>query len=507
MLKSTFYYSKVLLKNPLFLFLIPFLIVMLFFTKEAFSTSIFDFVKHFYYGFIIVNLFFLITTTTTTNKDFEIHNYLERNPLKKQYTILLASFWINIVLLFIPILFIVCFQSNDSNFYIMMRGILHFSVLWILTNLLSATMGTTIGSILKNIWALPIAIVSYSIFIWRSMSDENNAIQKMFNIYDDNIRIVSNNILGVIFNVPYVLDKLFIVLLIFLFISFVGFYRQTKKRFLYLAIGLGCIGIIGLNANYLKTSEQIFTSQYPDVKAQSYKIISYDMDIDFSKNFKNQATLHLKIENNIDHIVLLLDQVFHIKKITINHLPVSYSFTNHKLILHTFQKKGDEVKIDILYDGHLFMNNDVGAPTFYVTKQAINLPGNIFYWYPTVPTIGKSQFTIKTKSSIPLYTNLQQKTSSLYEGTTNSISFVAGEYKKINHNGKAYIIPKVTDFHRFTENLDDMLQSLSKKEYPKEELANIKAENYQKVIVGFWPGYERYVFLNNDTLFVNGLNF
>lgn len=506
MLRSTFYYSKVLLKNPLFLFLIPFLIIMLFFTKEAFNTSIFDFVKHFYYGFIIVNLFFLITTTTTMNKSFEIHNYLERNPLKKQCTVLLSSLWISVALLLIPILFIVYFQSNDLDFYIMMRGILHFSVLWILTNLLSATIGTTIGSIIKNMWASLIAIGSYSIFIWRSMSDENNAIQKMFNIYDDNLRIASNNILGIVFNVPYILDKLFIVLLISLFISFVGFYRQTKKRFLYLAIGLGCIGLIGLNANYLKTSEQIFTSQYPDdVKSQAYKITSYDMDIDFSKKFKNQATLHLIIKKNINHIDLLLDQAFHIKKITINDLPVSYSFTNHKLILHTSQKKGDEVKMDITYDSHLFINSDVGVPTFYVTKQAINLPGNIFYWYPTIPTMGKSQFTIKTKSSIPLYTNLQQKTSTLYEGTTNSITFVAGEYKKINYNGKEYIIPKVTDFRRFTENLDDMLQSLSKKEYSKEELANLKAENYQKIIVGFWPGSEQYVFLNNNTLFVNGL--
>ncbi|WP_214484802.1 hypothetical protein [Bacillus sp. SM2101] len=461
--------------------------------------------KFFYYGFIIINLFFLIAPTITMNKNSEIHNFLERNIIKKQSIVLLASTFLSIVISIIPILFIMIFKNSSIDSNMTTVGILHFLIIWILTNLLAAAIGTTIGSIIKNEWSALISIFIYSFFIWRSLTLDNKAIQKMLNIYDDNLRVMTNNLLGLVFNLQYILDKIFIVLLILMFIILVGLFHNTKRRFIYLCLSLSCIISVVVTTKYLINSEQTFTLEYPTVNDDLYLITSYNMNIDFSEKIKNDMLMNIKIENDIDEIVLLLDQVFKIKEIKMNNSPIDYSFTNNKLVVHTPHKKGERVTLSIKYEGTIFVNNDLGVPSFYVTKNAINLPGNIFYWYPKNSKQEISEFSIKTNTQVSLFSNLTEISSDLYQGKTGSISFFAGQYKKVNKYGVEYIIPISYNFDRFNEHLNNISEQLSSKEYSDAEIAQIQNKNYNRIIVGIWPVYYKYFQLNDDTLLVNYL--
>lgn len=255
MIKSSIYYSKVLIKNPLFVFFTLFIFIYLFYTKDILNVSVFEFDKYFYYGFIISNLFFLITASIAMNKSYKILDFFERSIIKKQLTILLASMFVSVSISVIPIAFIMWFKNNSIDSETTAMGILHFIILWILTNLLASTIGTSIGAIIKNSWSILVSLIFYSLFVWRSLSLKNMVFQKTLNIFDDNIRVVANDLLGTVFNLQYFLDKLFVLLLILILISIVGLFSNIKKRMFYVVIALVCVISVVLTASYLIKTE------------------------------------------------------------------------------------------------------------------------------------------------------------------------------------------------------------------------------------------------------------
>lgn len=507
MIKSSIYYSKVLIKNPLFVFFTLFIFIYLFYTKDILNVSVFEFDKYFYYGFIISNLFFLITASIAMNKSYKILDFFERSIIKKQLTILLASMFLSVSISVIPIAFIMWFKNNSIDSETTAMGILHFIILWILTNLLASTIGTSIGAIIKNSWSILVSLIFYSLFVWRSLSLKNMVFQKTLNIFDDNIRVVANDLLGTVFNLQYFLDKLFVLLLILILISIVGLFSNIKKRMFYVVIALVCVISVVLTASYLIKTEQHFTFQYPSLNTDSYIITSYHMDVDFSNKLKNDISLNIEVKENIDRINLLLDNIFTIKGIEIDHSPVHYSFNNNRLTIHTALKKGESVNINIAYEGTVFVNSDIGVPAFYTTKNAVNLPGNIFYWYPRKSNQEVSKFTIKTNSQSSLYSNLNEDSSNLYKGNTRYASFFAGNYKKVHKNGVEYIIPKSYHFDLFNELLNQLSMELSNEEYSIVEIEKIQNKEYKKVIVGVWPMHYKYFQLNDDTLVVGYIEF
>lgn len=508
MIRSSFYYLKVLIKNPLFLISCACLTILLFFIRNTLNISIGNFVKFFYYGFIIMNLYFLVVTTTMMNKEFKTDNYLERSMIKKQLITIIASFFIILAISIIPIIFILIFKNNWNDYETVKLGILHFLIIWILTNLLATTIGTTIGSIIKNTWSVLISILIYSFFIWQSLNLENHSFQKILNIYDDNIRVSANNLLGVIFNIQYILDKLFVVLILLFLLSVAGLFHHSRKRFLYVILASCCVITMVSITVYSANLEQNYTLEYPKVETDSYKVTSYNMNIDFSDELKNNVTMNIKLKDNVEGIVLLLDKIFYIKEIKINKLPVNYTFSNNRLVIDTQRKKGESIELNIKYEGNVFVNNDIGVPSYYVSNQSVNLPGEVFIWYPRNPVQEISTFTIKINSDLPLFSNLRSKEAKFYHGNRTNISFFAGPYKIIKHKNIEYIIPKSYDFEQFYEFLNSYINQLSNdNSYTKLEIKKIKNQKYKKVIVGVWPlGYD-FLQLNDDTLMVDYLEF
>ncbi|MBW6411649.1 hypothetical protein [Clostridium weizhouense] len=494
------FYLKIMIKNPLFLIAILLNIFLTYKQCGALRQSIFVFSQVYCFGFICSNLFLLISSTYVMYKDYDILNLLENNILKKQLAIIITGFIISILTILIPMLVIIIFRNKSFEYSFDLRGIINFCIVWNLSNLIASVIGSTIGCICRNIFAMLLSIIVYGLFIFELYNPSTKVLYKLFNIFDDSTLMGGNYICGEIFNTLYYLDKVFIVLIAALILSISFIVNKNNKRLKYIifiiTIFLGMISIVYYNDINRSTTTTI---EYKDLVNTKYTIKSYDMNIDISNNIKNTTHINININDDSEEIVLLLDKLFKINKVSINNVDVNFEHEDNNLYIKHKFNKGTLVDIVIEYSGNVFVENDLGMSVYYVSNLAVNLPESTFSWYPKINNNYVIDFNVNIKANKQVYSNLNiiDKCDNVYkfQGKSLGVNVFSGDYKEEFIDNCQYIIPINQNSQQLKSRLDKYISKLNVTDGLSEaDLEFLKSRKFKKVIGGIWDINT----LNND---------
>ncbi|KOC31255.1 hypothetical protein [Clostridium botulinum] len=491
MRKTTEFYLKIMIKNPLFFISLFFNVFLLYKQSSALEFSMFEFSQVFYFGFICSNLFFLIISTYVTYKNYIILNFLEKNLLKKQISIILSSIIISTITSLIPILTMLILKNPIFQLKFVVTGVLHFFIIWILSNLLAATIGCFVGSICKNSTSMIISPFIYSLFAYHSYNSSSSPLWKLFNIYDDFTMIDISNICGHLFNRAYYFDKLFVVLLaLFIFSLICAFNKNIKRLYsgLFVCFTAACIFI---NVFFTFNHGSTYLKEYHSLENVNYTIESYNMNLKLKNTLENTVTINVKINKNSDNINMLFDDLFKVKALSINEVQSTFNHENNTLKIKHNCTKGDRLKILIKYTGGVDVVNDVGSPIYYVSKYATNLPITAFYWYPKTIQDSLIDFDISVNAYNSIYSNLNLLNCSdniyKFKGQSLGLNLFSGQYKKYILNNIEYIIPTSMDLKYFESYISDIIKDENNiKNLSKKQLDFVKNHKYKKVICCIW---------------------
>ena len=101
------FYLKVMLKSPIFIISMLFMIFIMIVQLSALNFSIHLYSRINFYGYISFNLFLLLSCTYVMNKNYELADFLEKNLFKKFISILLTSIIISSLVFIIPFVVII----------------------------------------------------------------------------------------------------------------------------------------------------------------------------------------------------------------------------------------------------------------------------------------------------------------------------------------------------------------------------------------------------------------
>lgn len=502
-----------MIKNPIFFIYISFVLFFVYFIKGSLHITIFEFVRLFFHGYICSNLFLLISTAWVISKRYESLVFLERDVLKKQWKLLFSAFIISSVVALLPMAAMLAFKNPLTDGSFLWKGLVHFFILWTLSNMLAATIGTTIGILVQHRASILLSLLLYGYFLWKSINTTITYQQKLLNIFDDYMQVETNTMSGTIFNLNYFLDKLFLILLmLFLLLITYSVYRKKKTAYILLAVLalLAMKGVVIYGEKHVQKIRAYPTAEFAHVP---YAVQTYKMDLALTNRLKNTAELEMSFSSAGDAINLLLDDCFTIDSVKVNDSPVKYSHKNNLLKIDVPYRPNETKKIVVSYEGDVQLEDDLGVLTYYVTNDAVNLPGWLFAWYPAMPEPKPSYYDVRLDASAKIYSNLGIFTGETErKGETSSLSLFAGQYQTLTDNGVTYILPIDAHLDVFQSSLKGLINQAAKARHrtlSASDLQSLQNRAYKTVIVGSWPNGldDEGLRLVGDTLIVNDSNY
>nr|MBO2481267.1 hypothetical protein [Bacillaceae bacterium] len=503
------FYIKAMIKNPIFFIYLSFVLFFVYFIKDSLHITIFRFVTLFFHGYICSNLFLLISAAWVISKQYETFVFLERDVLKKQWKLLFSAFIISSVVALLPMAAMVTFKNPLTDGSFLWKGLVHFFILWTISNMLAATIGTTIGIFVRHRASILLSLLLYGFFLWKSMNMSFTYQAKLLNIFDDHMQAMTNTMSGTIFNLNYFLDKLFLILLmLFLLLITYSVYRKEKTAYILLAV-LALLAMEGVAISGEKNVQKIQKYPAAEFAHVPYAVQTYKMDLALTNRLENTAELEMSFSAAGDNIKLLLDDCFTIDSVKVNDSLVKFTHKNNVLTISATYRPNETKKVVVSYGGDVQIEDELGVPIYYVTSDAVNLPGWLFAWYPTVPEPKPSYYDVRLDASTKIYSNLGIFTGETErEGETSSLSLFAGQYQTLKENGLTYILPINYNLENFQSRLDLLIQEKTKEKQrtlTTSDIQFLQDRAYKTVIVGSWPynAKDGDIQLVGNTLFFN----
>ncbi len=516
MIKLTKFYTKIFVRTPIFIISLLFNIYIFIVQLKSLNLSILEYTGIISYAIIASNLFFLVTTSSIISKKSEFMDFLEKNKFKRYLTIIMSGSIISVITSILPIIIILAFKNNNIGFYFVITGILNFFIIWNLSNIISISIGASIG-ILLNRWIsifLSLAIYGFFPFNLNNPLFKSQVLNKLFNIYSDSTSIQTNILCDEIFNFSYILDKLFVLWLILLIIIIVKILLDKSRKIL---SGIAFISIILLIVFTIIFSNNnvtyIHKYDISNLNTEKYHIDSYKMDINIANNLKNNTSFNVNIDENINSITFLLDDLFKIKEIKIDNEPVKFTHEKGKVVLDYQSNEKKSINVSVSYEGDIHVEDKLGVDTFYCNSHVLNITDSL-HWYPGLYDNSPIAYNININTSSNIYSNLDVERQDYnllnnnykLTGKTSGVDLFAGQYKSVNDNGIEYVIPSTYNLEDFKDKLDkNILSYLTKheKEFSKGDFELLREKKYKKVIVGMHVNANSYIKISNDTLLIN----
>lgn len=513
-LKSVKFYTKVGTKNFIFYIALLSIILLGFRTITVLESSVFQYTKYFYFGYIFFNFFLIITSASMIHKKSNVLTFLEKNKEKKIVTVFISNLIIALFASIPMIMMILIFKSPTIDSNTSLLGVTHFLIIWITCNLFSISLGIISATIIKNNFSIIFALIIYCLFLYISFSILPNSILNRFlSIFDDYTYIASNDLAGIIFNAQYFKDKFFIVLLSFI-LFFIGLIIESStKKLFYLILSLVPTVIFILLLLDGMHEQDRYTPISVENSEKNYIIENYAMDIDLKNRLVNHIEIDLTPTKNSKNISFLLDNHFSINSILIDREQIKYKFSNNSLDINYEFIKDKKVTIQLEIESDLFsVKNNLGYDLFYIDKKTINLSGDEFHWYPTSLDSTPINYNVKINSSYNIYSNLPKFTNSdselIFKGSAKNVSLFAGYYQEYSDQSIEYIYPLTYKIEDLQMEIDRLLEdSLTNQpeNFSEEELNVLRNKSYTKVIVGNWEGNN--LKIDNNTLLIKYINY
>lgn len=514
MINSIKFYTKVSTKNVFFLIAIFFILLLGLRTISVLETSLFQYTKFFYFGYICFNIFLIIISSSMIYKKYTVLTFLENRKIKKIITVFISGEIITL-LAAIPIILLILFFKNPLfSLSTLLLSITHFLIVWICCNILALSIGITSAIILKNELSIILSLITYSLFIYLSYAHlPNTNINRYFNIFDDNTFIITNDLAGVILNSHYFIDKLFI-LLISGIILLIGLIVSSRKKLPLIISAFVCTVVLFYLVIIGISKQNQYTPVLHENLEANYSIESYEMDIKIDHLLTNDIKIDLIPKENSNFVSFILNDAFTIDSMSINNVQTTgYSFKDNRIYINYDFIKDQGVSIKINYSGEISIKNDIGYDLFYANKQAINLPGDEFYWYPITSLKAPIQYNVSIDNSTKVYSNLQsdhnvEKNQYNFSGSVKYVSLFAGIYQEYSIDSTNYIFPISYKFENLKSEIDYLLEDTLTEQsnyFSNEEINTLKNHSYTQVIVGNWLGQN--VKLDDTTLLIKYKNY
>lgn len=184
---------------------------------------------------------------------------------------------------------------------------------------------------------------------------------------------------------------------------------------------------------------------YQSEKTQDFRIVKYDLGLDFNHMLSVVGDLEIQADSEKDEFVFTLYRGYKIKKIESKTQDISVKYKQDKDLFYVYtSQKTNNLELKIQYSGY--------HPRFYSNSNASMLPG-WFAWYPMsgqkqlyllYPEYGNmhgynpynriESAKIRLTSKKPLITNLEKVNRTCYEGTADSITVLNGLLTKAEDN-------------------------------------------------------------------------
>lgn len=510
------FYFKAMIKNILFLFMLLGIIFYTFITRKAASISIVRYTSLYTFALAISCIGIMILCVYVAGKRYNFMTYLEK-PHDKFKAMLMAAIKIITIFYLINIVVILFNIGSINNIFFSVKGIIHFTVIWYLSNILMSVIGLIIGIFVSNFTRYIICLIlSYPFIMQVPKGVIESKVEMLFNIFDDKIFSPPNHGAGVIFNNFYLLDKLFILF----FISFAVYFMyifMRKKNYKILAISV-CLfimiqSVIIYNYKNIEIRDISANNSAIDTKEKySYHINNYTMDMQFKNKLYNKCNMSISLDkNDAENITLYLDRGFTIDKLLLDSKSVEYSFSDGKIVIPLQDKKMEkELNISIEYSGRAYVMNSLSTDSIYTSRTANTLINDVVNWYPQVSQEELCNYEIKGTSLTEMYSNIPLKNtkgnalsySFSGNGRGKGINLISGNYGVYNHNGTEIICPK----NVFSEGIANALPGYAEELFtvqkaPKEDLDRIKNAKYKRIILVSGLGSVGYI--DGDTLILD----
>lgn len=501
---TIYFYLKVSMKSSLFFLVLLAVIPLTLRINGTINISTFHFTKYSYLTFVCLNLFFLISSTLVLQRKLEIMDFFEKDTWKYICKIYISNFLIMSIIGIFGIVMMLIFKNPFTSNEFLLMGIIHFLIIYYSSNLLSMSIGIGVAYLMKNQFAIVVSLIIFVLLLRLPyMIPPDNLFGRLFNFYDDDTFFITNDLAGVLFNVSYFLDKIFIVLFILFFTLLIRFLIYRNKKILNIGI-LTILLIFALFVGINYTQNEKVHYKYPTLTENGYKILSQKMNLELSNKLINENTLNIQVNGNTNIIHLLLDSIFDIKKVTLNDIPVDFTHKNNILEINGEFKEGTNISLKINYQENVNIVSNIGFNLFYVTPLSINLTGDSFYWYPRTSNMSNEDiyFEVYLKTKGNIFSNLPVVNSNnnyIINGKSSNISIFSGQYKVLNVEGIEYIIPISYDINSIHTELKSIVDS---NQLPEEISKVILDKSYKRLIIGVWTAtdYNNFVKVQGDTL-------
>lgn len=514
MIKTSKFYTKFIIKSPIFILTLLFISFMYIFNKNILKISINYFSVYSCYAIMASNLFSVISATKVMNKDYEVMKYLEKDIFKKYIATIFSSLIISVIITIISLCFMIFFANNNLNTFFAIKGIIHFILIFNLSNLLAATIGATVGLYIRKWFSYFISLGLFGFFIKQVFNLPNTIINRFINVYSDDTIIEKSLISEQIFNFLYWIDKFFVVILILSIILVTYFILKEKKviGILIAIIGMVFMGVLVFIGN---KNISIKNVPYNKLENKAFKIENYNMELNIKDKVENTVYIVVNANKNSESLIFNLDNVFKVENIIINEKTIDFKQENDNLIINYKINNGDKLDIKINYSGKVNVLNNLGGDVFYVSHNVINLPSEAFYWYPKLDSKDSINFNININCPFNLYSNVslsKEGQTYVFKEKAEAINLFAGNYKTFTSNDVEYIMPNNYSDDLFKDSLEIMIQNVLKEDnqhLTNSDIEIIKSKKYRKVIVAKWPNDIQYSNISSsvqvfgDTVIVN----
>ncbi|MEG1416847.1 MAG: hypothetical protein RSC49_09650 [Clostridium sp.] len=462
----------------------------------------------------------LILCTHISGKRYEILTYLSKNKFKRFLSIFLASIYIVTITYVINMLFILFHMNYSVDYIFNIKCILHFTLIWYLSNILAVTIGVFVGTFVGGFGRYILSMIAIAPFFVSIYTHINGSVGLLLiNIFDDKLRVAKNNIAGVVFNKFYMLDKLFIFLIIIFLIIIVYIYFRNiklKNTLVGTVILLMCICCYGTliyaqrSIDIVNIPSGIEIGDSQSLKSK-FSIEEYKMNLDVRGTLKNSCEIKINSGNyNGTDLSLQLDNDFKVDKLEVNNKEVEYARLEG-LIVIPLDKLGisnnKSFNIKINYSGDVYKVNSLGGDFMYTGHSSVCLLSDYVNWYPKINTLNSVNYNIEGVSGALLISNLPNKVinknGSDYKfniaGVSRSINLVSGNYITNEYNG-IKITSSLGGNNEFVGKTTlDIINSMDERVLPKDVVNDIKNKGYNEVILV--PCSDVFS-LDNNTIFI-----
>lgn len=411
-----------------------------------------------------ITLFMVITIIYYINMHYDEIKLLVQSEFKYFLGVVYGVLKFVFIICIIPIIYMVAYSilKGFDSFDLVIEFFKMLLYEWILPISAVGIMTGFISMYLKN--KILKYILSGAVFYFTSSSvlkysiGSSNVIEQTFiryiSLFSDMAYVKPSYCFGVVYDLPYMLDKsacIIIILLCILLAYIMSSYKNKKRILLSLITVSACISIAFVItsriSNLVAYADQDI--EYNQIHEESnYIIKNYNMDLNFKSGLNNNINIELeKLQG--ENIKFYLDDIFEIQDIRINDKKADYTKKNNILTIFC-NENSKSLKVNIKYRGFVHVITTWYKYMYIANSQKIMLPKNSIAWYPKPINKDSINFTLNITSKNKVYCNLNLiKDESKnrikkykYKGKVEDLFVYSGFYNEKVIDGIKYIWPQ-----------------------------------------------------------------